>query len=399
MLHTLFFELLQVAIGNRNELSRTPTAEEWEELYDISKKQTMHGIAFAALERLPQEQLPPPRRIRQWAVKIDRLRENNIKASKLTAAIWRYFEDNGFHCVILKGQGNMANYPEHLKNLRSPGDIDVWAWPRRSSKLKTQNSSLITHNSKLGNHDVRDVVEFCQSKKKGAFMYYHNLDFPILKEIPVEVHYRPTWLYTPWRNSRLQKWFRDYKHNGTIVDYDGYKIPSNEFNLTFQLLHLYKHIFEEGIGLRQLLDYYMVLTHPIHPCKGDDCQQDSSTSLIGSAELSLFGLTHFAGAVMYVLREVFNADASLLPWQVDEKRGKQLLSEIMLSGNFGQHDERYHWGDVTNGSLKYRGLPYAMARLRHNIHFLISYPSEVLFEPLFRIYNKLWLKLRLWRFE
>jgi len=103
--------------------------------------------------------------------------------------------------------------------------------------------------------------------------------------------------------------------------------------------------------------------------------------------------------VMYVLREVFGADEALMPCPPDEKSGRQLLSEIMLSGNFGQSDKRYNWAEVTNGSLRYRGLPYAMARLRHNLHFLASYPSEVLFEPPFRIYNKLWLTLRLWRYE
>lgn len=364
--YTLFFELLQVAIGKRSSLSHTPSPEEWERLYTTAKEQTLAGIAFAALERLPHSQLPPPRRIRQWAVKADRIRELNRQASRQTAAVWRYFKDNGFHCLILKGQGNAANYPEHLCGLRSPGDIDVWAWPQ-------------------GSHHVRTVIEFCQSRKKGEFMYYHNMDFPILKDIPVEVHYRPTWLYNPLHNKHLQAWFDEYKDSGDFMEYDGYAIPSARFNAIFQLLHLYKHIFEEGIGMRQLLDYFMVLKKEPLTVRGK--------------EGIPFGLTRFSRAVMYVLREVFGADDALMPCPPDEKSGRQLLSEIMYSGNFGQHDERYNWAEVTNGSLRYRGLPYAMARLRHNLHFLASYPSEVLFEPPFRIYNKLWLTLRLWRYE
>lgn len=364
--YPLFFELLQVAIGKRSSFSHAPSPEEWEQLYTTAKEQTLAGIAFAALERLPHSQLPPPRRIRQWAVKADRIRELNSQASRQTAAVWRYFKDNGFHCLILKGQGNAANYPEHLCALRSPGDIDVWAWPQ-------------------GSHHVRTVIEFCQSRKKGEFMYYHNMDFPILKDIPVEVHYRPTWLYNPLHNKHLQAWFDEYKDSGDFMEYDGYAIPSARFNAIFQLLHLYKHIFEEGIGMRQLLDYYMVLKKEPLTVRGK--------------EGIPFGLTRFSRAVMYVLREVFGADDALMPCPPDEKSGRQLLSEIMHSGNFGQHDERYNWAEVTNGSLRYRGLPYAMARLRHNLHFLASYPSEVLFEPPFRIYNKLWLTLRLWRYE
>ena len=293
----------------------------------------------------------------------------------MTAKVSDYFKQNNFHCVILKGQGNTANYPKHLQELRSPGDIDVWAWP-----IKKQNSSS-------NNHDVRTVIEFCQSRKKGEYIYYHNLDFPILKDIPVEVHYRPTWLYHPLHNHRLQRWLRQYKTNGDFIEYEEYSIPSPQFNVIFQLLHLYKHIFEEGIGLRQLLDYYMLLLN-------DESRASSPSSLIDD-----FGLTKFASAVMYVLRKVFNADEAIMICQPNINRGRQLLSEIMLSGNFGQYDERYKWAEVTNGSMRYRGLPYAWARLRHNMQFLHNYPSEVMFEPLFRIYNKLWLWLRLWKCE
>lgn len=373
--NNLFFELLQVALCHRYSLSHTPSTEEWEEIYKLSKQHTLHGVAFAGVERLPKDQLPPPRRIRQWAIKAERLRDKNHKASEKTVAVSNYFIKNGFHCIILKGQGNAINYPEHLKTLRTPGDIDVWAWPLRN---------------KNHNHDIRDIVSFCLSKKKGEYIYYHNLDFPILSDIPVEVHYRPTWLYNPIRNHRLQKWFTKYKHTDNHITYDGYLIPNTEFNVVFQLLHLYKHIFEEGIGLRQLLDYYMVLSSFTD-------EKSKVNSLIKS-----LGLNTFAAAVMHVIQQVFLGTDEQQKWMLcvpSSKEGEILLHEIMQSGNFGQYDERYNWAEVSNGSMRYRGLSYAVARLRHNIRFLASYPSEVLCEPFFRIYNKLWVILRLWRYE
>ena len=36
-------------------------------------------------------------------------------------------------------------------------------------------------------------------------------------------------------------------------------IPTVEFNIIFQLTHIYSHLMNEGIGLRQLVDYYYVL--------------------------------------------------------------------------------------------------------------------------------------------
>jgi len=589
VVNDLFFELLQVAIGNRQSLSRVPTPEEWEEIYEMSKKQSLAGIAFAGVERLPQEQMPPGKRIRQWAVKAEKIREHNAKVSEDCRVISRFFEENGFDCVILKGQGNFAYYPEWLQGLRSAGDIDVWCWPKgkkngnvngngkttdgsdghgynkdnKDNETQSEIATIREHGSlRYGasayengsnnkdnrdnkdniillnslnqraiasdlnslnseasaevlnqrearlEHPVRAVIEFCLSKKRGEYVYYHNLDFPVLKATPVEVHYRPTWLYNPFRNRVLQRWFASQVQEGSSASqvqevqrvqerarefkvYDGYKIPSVEFNVVFQLLHLYKHIFEEGIGLRQLLDYYFVVqnindndtqseiaTKTKRPSDyengsnnkdnrdnkdniillnslnqraiASDLNSEASAEVLNQrgarfepaqrlnllnqraeasdlnllnqcsdlnslnseasaevlnqrgARLELFkklGLKEFAGAVMYVLREVFAMPEERMLCRPDEKRGRKLLEEIMIGGNFGKFDERYNWAETTSGSMDYRGASYAVARLRHNFQFLKDYPSEVLWEPVFRVYHWVWRKFQLWRFE
>ena len=474
-----FFELLQVAIGNRDRLSRTLSPEEWEEMYDECKRQTMVGIGFAGVERLPQEQLPPGRRIRQWAVKADKIREQNAKVSAECVQVSRFFEKNGFDCVILKGQGNYAYYPEHLQGLRGAGDIDVWVRPCYENEdanlnlndnlndnlnlnvndtqgkpcYDTEQSSydtglqpydtpsatiILNQREARQKHPVRAVVEFCLSVKKGEYVYYHNMDFPILKGTAVEVHYRPTWLYNPFRNGVLQRWFGQFTvssqstshscHNSQFTVYEGYRIPSVEFNVVFQLLHLYKHIFEEGIGLRQLLDYYFVITKYVtlrydterssYDTQGKACYDNLNLNLnvnhnlnpnpnldlealnFGTLELiKKLGLESFAGAVIYVLQEVFAMQREGMLWEPDEKRGKKLLEEIMTGGNFGKFDERYNWAETTNGSMEYRGASYAFARFRHNARFLWNYPSEVLWEPVFRVYHWGWRRFKLWRFE
>ena len=229
--------------------------------------------------------------------------------------------------------------------------------------------------------------------------------------------------------------------------YDGYKIPSVEFNVVFQLLHLYKHIFEEGIGLRQLLDYYFVITkygdfvrkrnatlrNAIKDCyendikdnidnRDNEMQSEIATirkhgslrygaSAYDNVELlnplnpstieliTKLGLKEFAGAVMYVMREVFAMPEERMLCRPDEKRGRKLLEEIMIGGNFGKFDDRYNWAETTSGSMDYRGASYAFARLRHNFQFMKDYPSEVLWEPVFRVYHWVWRKFRLWKFE
>lgn len=361
-----FFELLQIAIGKRKELSCTLTAEEWEDLYAIARKQAMAGVAFAGVERLPAPQLPPGCRLIQWKVYADRLAQRNKRADELCRILYRGIVHDGFHAMILKGQGNLFNYPSHLRFLRVPGDIDVFLYNETG-------------------HSVRDVIEYCTSRRKGRFIYYHNLDWPVFKDMPVEVHYRPTWLFSPLRDRRLQRWFRTHL---SVVEHDGYGIPTAEFNVVFQLLHLYKHIFEEGIGLRQLLDYYFVL---------DNLAMDEAGKENLRHTLRKLGLWKFGGAVTYVMQQVFDMSEGKMLCPPYEKDGKMLLADILNGGNFGKYDAGRIWELQPDSDIVTR-MRYAWQKLRHNFRYFRSYPEEVLWEPPFRLHHWMWRTFRLWRF-
>ena len=48
----MFYELIQVALGQREKLGRSPSDEEWAELFVLSQKQGVVGVALPALEKL-----------------------------------------------------------------------------------------------------------------------------------------------------------------------------------------------------------------------------------------------------------------------------------------------------------------------------------------------------------
>lgn len=39
----------------------------------------------------------------------------------------------------------------------------------------------------------------------------------------------------------------------------GFATPTQSVNVVYQMCHLFNHYFHEGIGLRQLMDYYFAL--------------------------------------------------------------------------------------------------------------------------------------------
>ena len=209
------------------------------------------------------------------------------------------------------------------------------------------------------------------------------MDFPVMKTA-IEVHFTPSYMFFPVHNSRMQKWFKevmDLQCSNVVSFPDEYgeiNVPTVNFNVIYILSHLYRHIFSEGIGLRQLLDYYYVVS-----MFNVDCVMFNSLQ----RELKHLGLWKFAGAVMYVLHEALGLPKEKMIAPMDEHEGRFLLDEIMLGGNFGQYDDRL--GCKDNEGKLHR---YFRMNLR-NLRFVKHYPTEALSEPFFRTWFALWKKV------
>ena len=99
--------------------------------------------------------------------------------------------------------------------------------------------------------------------------------------------------------------------------------------------------------------------------------------------LRRFGMQGISGAVMYVLKEIFALDEGLMVVPPDEKRGRMLLNEIFISGNFGHHDDRQKW--IYKSQLNRN-----IGRFVRDFRFVRLYPGECLWEPAFRLWHFFW---------
>ena len=184
----------------------------------------------------------------------------------------------------------------------------------------------------------------------------------------------------PIYHARLQKWFRrnaDLQCSNVVGLPDGagdIAIPTTAFNVVYQLTHLYHHFFDEGIGMRQIIDYYYVVNNDELLVIRDTLQR----------ELKHLGLWKLAGAVMYVLHEALGLSEEKMIAPMDEKRGKLLLAEILNSGNFGQHFTKYGHFTQQGMAKKY------FLKIWRNMHFVRFYPAEALSEPIFRTWHFFW---------
>ena len=371
----IFFDFLRFCIGSAKEIPDSLKEADWKELYAIAKKQALLGVLFHVIKRLPKELAPEQKLLMQWLAMAEMIRKQNIRLFQDSVKVCQNFENEGFANCILKGQGNALLYSDPY--MRTPGDIDIYLSGGRKKIMKY-------------------VDQVCPNQ----VMRYHHVDFPVMKTA-IEVHFTPSYMSCPIHNRRMQKWFEKVmgeqcNHRVSLPDgYGEIQVPQVSFNVIYILSHLYRHIFTEGIGLRQLLDYYYVLvkwhtdlTNLTDSNNSLPQMTQISTDLDALRhELKYLGLWKFAGAVMFVMKEVFGLSEDRMIAPMDEKEGRFLLDEIMRGGNFGQYDDRM--GRKVGESKIHR---YFRMNLR-NLRFVKHYPTEALSEPLFRTWFAVWKKI------
>ena len=395
----LFFEFLQVVVGNRKSLSAAINDSDWLRLFEFCKKQALIGVGFSAVEKLHTQGVACPANLRmKWMALSLQIEKRNAVLNEQCAKLAKRYEHDGLSTCILKGQGNLLNYPEHLRKRRQCGDIDVWTVCKNDIPIAIQTGKDKAEYVEY--HGRKAVIEYVkmlyriEGKEHTSPISYHHLDAPDMDGTPVEVHFRPAHLYSPFRNRRLQRWFASHENecmkNKTQI---GFSVPTASVNVVYQLTHMFKHHIEGGLGLRHLMDYYYALRvwhNDVMKCKDLQSQgmwcEGLGTPVMSNAEvmsvIRSFGMTRFAAAVMYVLREVFAISTEYFLCKPNEKEGRKLLNEVLNSGNFGHYDSE-------KPNVYQHRLKYHMWKFKRTFRMAMSYPEESMWEPVFRGWRKI----------
>ena len=242
-----FFAFLRYCLGYKGDMSRVITGMDWQELYSFASKQALLGLCFDGIERLGKEypeelkQNPIERELLMtWMGAAQQIRRQNMKVNAVASKLFSMLREDGMRCCVLKGQGNALMYPNPYS--RTPGDIDVWIDASRERIMEYAQKKFELED------DIR--LQHLETSLDG---------------VPVELHFFPCSMNNPIYHARLQKWFRrnaDLQCSHIVGLPDGagdIAIPTTAFNVVYQLTHLYHHFFDEGIGMRQIIDYFLVV--------------------------------------------------------------------------------------------------------------------------------------------
>lgn len=367
-INNLFFELIRVALGNANRLSYIPKPKDWQMLYDMAKKQSLVGICFAGVQRLVDSEKEdyygmPEMLYLTWMGMAAKIQQWNEVVNHRCLDLQRLLSKDAVPNCVLKGQGIAALYEcngsngSSLRYLRQSGDIDVWCYGGRERIYKYSMD-------KLG--EISGVN-------------YHHIHFPVFEDTEVEMHIYPSFLSSPLRNKRLQKFCKLYAPSECKTE--EISTPSLAFNLVFIMLHCYRHLSGHGVGMRQVMDYYFVLREA-------SLQLSPERKRESEMWIKKLGMERFAKALAWVIGYVFDGDpdspsftkglgeGSFVP---DEKEGRFLLSEIMQTGNMGHADERVDRSKLNSALGRY------IYNFKRDLHVMRICPHEALWEPWFNL--------------
>lgn len=397
----VYFDFLKYCLGNEVDMREAVVKMNWRQLFAFAKKQTILGVCLDGVERLGDEYPEEIKRnpiklnlLQAWLAKGIQIRKLNVRGNAVAAKLYAQLREAGLRCCVLKGQGNALMYPNPYA--RTPGDVDMW--------VNASREQIIDYAKK--HFEIGDDIR------------YHHLE-TTLDGILVELHFFPCIMNNPMYNRRLQAWFKrntDWQYSNVVQLPDGageIVVPTAAFNIIYQLSHIYHHFFDEGIGMRQMIDYYyLLMSLPLNNTdtllnhesdESDECLEKNNkntafgsktshpdgntkhkTQNIKQSTLRYLGLYDFAGAVMYVLHEVLGLPEERMIAPMDVKRGKLLLAEIMDGGNFGKHATKYGHFTQQGTTKKY------FLKIWRNMHFVRYYPAEALSEPIFRTWHFFW---------
>lgn len=308
-----YFEILRAYLwpeisevrGERLEVS------DWEGVMQIAARQgTLPLVADYAL-KLTEENAPSSEQkmlMKQVAM------QNMLHQQKLRGYLKMVkdcLDEAGIPFVLLKGFGLASLYPNPA--VRSSGDVDIWVGQERF------------HEACAVLRTLPEVVTYNHQENDGT--RHFNLHW-CNQQYVVEVHPVAHSFVSNRENARyleLENYTLYTLHRTLSLDGVEYRVPSTEFNALYVFLHLWHHYLTEGVQMKQLIDWMLVL-HQLYTVH--------HTPYTLEKDLSLFHLTEPWQAFGEIVVKHLGLPREEFPlWEMNNeeriKKSDQVLQQIM----------------------------------------------------------------------
>ncbi len=301
----LFFELMQVSLGQLDCVSRFPEPNEWQKFYELAKKQAVIGVCYHGVTKLFDYGLVAPQELSlDWMAEAEEIKEVNRGRTRKLITLQEELQKHHLRSSVMTGPGLTRFYDRELQMLRYTKGIDVY-----------------------------------------VFGYKNQIDMSPWADINVHILPELRVGKSRQRNNRLDKWVLQnddlmFRKAGEMV------VPSHSATILIQLTNLYNLFINKRLLMRNLMDLFFIIRF----AQGDSRLFQYPQNTL-EEEIKDLGLTRFTRGIMWLLQEVFALDPKFLPFDPLEEEGQFLLGQIMGDAfsfhNWWHHLWHYRWHELT----------------------------------------------------
>lgn len=324
-------------MGTRDGLSRVPSSNEWDELYELARMQALTGVCFAAVQNLNSSEtlnLSDTLRMR-WMGMTAKVQQRNEVHRRVIGLVSEHLQSRGIEPVFMKGLVCASRYPDPL--LRQPGDIDFVA---RAEDFDRTLDAL----EEIGVVDRELVHE------------HHGM--ACVQGVQLEPHYKLHNFQHPGVDrfaKGLQEWLFADGTRVRKVKIGVAEIPAMPMELegVFLVSHMVNHVYEEGLGLRQVMDYAFWLNSL--RSYDNDGDNDGFDWRLHDEWLKGMRMTRAHRVFVRMCEVYLGVPASICGYRYSEGEKRfadKLMADIMQVGNFGRgayvFDHSSRWGELKN---------------------------------------------------
>ncbi len=345
-----FFELLRCGLWTTEpSIAYFPlSADDWQKVYQEACRQTVQGIVYDALQRLPDNLVPPQTITWQWTSDVTRIIADNRRIRRAVTATRQLLCQIGTEPILLKGEASASCYPR--PDLRVCGDID---WYLPETCFGTVASSLEQQGYP------------CQPKADGSMSFYYD-------NIEIEIHPRLADILRPRHQQALTDIIRNEGYATLTINGDegtstDVRTTGYITTLLLHAAHIFKHTASVGIGLRQFCDLALAY-HKNH-------EHIDKRALTQAYKQT--GFTRWSQLLEHFLTEYLGLDAGTTASSTLRHNNdtRHLLQLVIQGGNFGQHSHQWQQAQSKGHSRYHTVLSY----LSH-LPFTFRYaPTEALY--------------------
>ncbi len=238
----LLFLLLRAALFEEKIDASKFVEADWKQIFYLSDIQTVSSLVLDGIGMLPHSilQISFDKKMMLFA-KMQRMEQINTLHRCVIVKIDKALKAEGIQAVFMKGQTVALRYPNPLH--RTPGDIDFVV------SLKDFDRTMA-------------VMEKIGKVDHGLVHEHHGMAW--VDGVTIEPHYKVHNYQRPSTDQAMQEMFSSvFPSKLSYADIDGYEVPvfSPTIESVFLTSHMVNHVYEEGLGLRQVIDYAMFLHH------------------------------------------------------------------------------------------------------------------------------------------